>query len=167
MGGNGESGRTIRLISGGPGLQQLEAGFWFLVQKVNLGQGSENTESQPLDHGSVTRLWLFSFAKIIPTKTESSETSKVMIRRKKGTVCVNRHIGGLRDTSHPHGNLSHLCGAFLWGFLWPVILICLVLSLYLVHLRVFSHVGSLNQVGFQPRDLWQLSIIPILTQGTF
>ena len=145
MGGNGESGRTIRLISGNLGLQQLEVGSWFFGWRLSLGQGSENTESQPLDHGSVTTPWFFSFAKIIPTKTESSETSKVIIRRKKGTVCVNRHTGGLRDTSHPHGNLNHLCGAFLLGFLWPVILICLVLSLCLVHLRILPHVhGDLS-----------------------
>ena len=34
------------------------------------------------------------------------------------------------------GILNHLHGAFLLGFLWPVILICLVQSLYLVYLRI-------------------------------
>ena len=36
----------------------------------------------------------------------------------------------------PCGSLNHLHGAFLPGFLWPIILICLVLSPYLVHLRI-------------------------------
>ena len=36
----------------------------------------------------------------------------------------------------PRGSLTHLYGAFLPGFLWPVILLCLVLSPYLVYLRV-------------------------------
>ena len=47
----------------------------------------------------------------MPTKTESSETSKVFIRRKKSTVCVDRHTGGLREL-HPCGSLSHLYGHF-------------------------------------------------------
>ena len=34
----------------------------------------------------------------IPTKMESSETSKVFTRRKKGTVCVDRHTGSLRES---------------------------------------------------------------------
>ena len=38
--------------------------------------------------------------------------------------------------SHPRGSLNHLYGAFLLGFLWPIILLCLVLSSYLVYLRV-------------------------------
>ena len=36
MGGNGESGRTIRLISGNLGLQQLEVGFWFFGWRLSL-----------------------------------------------------------------------------------------------------------------------------------
>ena len=38
--------------------------------------------------------------------------------------------------SHPCGRIDHLYGAFLLGFLWPIILICLVLSLYLVYRRI-------------------------------
>ena len=36
----------------------------------------------------------------------------------------------------PCGSLNHLHGAFLPGFLWPIILLCLVLSLFLIYLRV-------------------------------
>ena len=36
----------------------------------------------------------------------------------------------------PQGSLYRLCGAFLLGFLWPIIMICLVRSPYLVHLRI-------------------------------
>ena len=35
--------------------------------------------------------------KRIPTKMESSETSKVFIRREKSTVHVDRHRGRLRE----------------------------------------------------------------------
>ena len=34
------------------------------------------------------------------------------------------------------GSLNHLCGTFLLGFLQPIVLLHLVLSLYLVYLRV-------------------------------
>ena len=38
-----------------------------------------------------------------------------------------------RETeSHPHGNLNYFYGSILSVFLWPIILICLVQSPYLV-----------------------------------
>ena len=43
-------------------------------------------------------------------------------------------MGGLRE-SCPHGSLNHVYGAVLLSFLWPIILLCLVLSPYLVYLR--------------------------------
>ena len=50
--------------------------------------------------------------KRIPAKTESSETSKEFIRRKKrSTVCVDRHTGGLRERVVPLWQLESL----LWG----------------------------------------------------
>ena len=67
---------------------------------------------------------------------------------------------------HPHGNLNHLYGAFLLGFFWPIILFCLVLSPYLIHLRLWVHIwyisGSshvcactpLSQDRFLQRGLW-------------
>ena len=42
----------------------------------------------------------------------------------------------------PRGSLNHLYGAFLPGFLWPIILLCLALSLYLVYLRVLPRVRT-------------------------
>ena len=42
--------------------------------------------------------------------------------------------------SHPRDSLNHLYGVFLLGFLWPIISICLVLSLYLVYLRILPRV---------------------------
>ena len=38
---------------------------------------------------------------------------------------------------HLHSSLNHLYGAFLPGFLWPIILICLVHTPCLVYLRIF------------------------------
>ena len=70
--------------------------------------------------------------KRISTKMESSEASKVFIKR-KSTTCVEGHKGRLRGKVpdwHPHCILSLLCGAFLLVFLWPIILICLVHSPY-------------------------------------
>ena len=36
----------------------------------------------------------------------------------------------------PRGSLNYFGGVFLPGFLWPIVLICLVHSPYLVYLRV-------------------------------
>ena len=64
---------------------------------------------------------------------------QVFIRRKKSTVRVDRQMGRLRgkvSEFHPHSGLNFIYGAFLPGFLWPIILICLVHSPYLVYLRI-------------------------------
>ena len=79
-----------------------------------------------------------------------------------------KHTGKLRE-SHwvaPLWQFESLLWAFLPGFLWPIILLCLVLSLYLVCLRVLPCVcvcvcvcvcartrASLSQDEFQQRDL--------------
>ena len=57
----------------------------------------------------------------------------MFIRRKKGYMWID-----IRSQSH--GSLHHLYGTFLLGFLWPSILLCLVLSSYLVYLRVLPYV---------------------------
>ena len=63
---------------------------------------------------------------------------------------MDRHTGKLRESCH-HGKtyglnhlheLSHLYGLFLVGFLWPVVLLCQVLSSCLVHVRVLPHVPT-------------------------
>ena len=41
-----------------------------------------------------------------------------------------------------NGSLNYFYGAFLLGFLWPVILLCLVLSLYMVYLGVLPCVHA-------------------------
>ena len=38
----------------------------------------------------------------------------------------------------PSGSLNHLWGHFFLGFLWPIILIFLVLSLHLILLRILQ-----------------------------
>ena len=42
----------------------------------------------------------------------------------------------------PRGSLNHFYGAFLLGFLWPIILICLVQSPYSVYLRILPCVRA-------------------------
>ena len=81
----------------------------------------------------------------ISTKMESSEANKVFIKREKSTVCIDRHTGRLRGTVPelcPCGGLNHLHEAFLPVFLWPVTLICLVHSPYLVYLRILPCVHA-------------------------
>ena len=53
----------------------------------------------------------------------------------KEYVWIDTWVGSERE-SHPRGSLNHFYGTFFLGFLWPIILLCLVLSLYLVYLRV-------------------------------
>ena len=55
-----------------------------------------------------------------------------MCIRGKSTVRVDKHTGGLR----PRGSLNPFYGAFLSGFRWPIIWLCLVLRPRLVYLRV-------------------------------
>ena len=43
---------------------------------------------------------------------------------------------GSERESRPRGSLNHFYWSFLLCFFWPVILLCLVLSPYLVYLRV-------------------------------
>ena len=54
-------------------------------------------------------------------------------------------MGGLKE-SHTHGSLSHSYGTFLPGFLWPVILLYPVLSLYLTYFRVLPCVHLLAKM---------------------
>ena len=65
----------------------------------------------------------------------SGEESKAFISRNKNTLGVDRCTSGLREL-YNHGILNHLYGAFLPGFLWPIILLCLVLNPYLASFRV-------------------------------
>ena len=79
-------------------------------------------------------------------------------------VCVDRHTGRLWDLC-PRGGLNCLHGAFLPGFLWPIILICLVLSLYLVYFRVllWVHVYLLAKMESSEESYGLLDITPLLT----
>ena len=57
--------------------------------------------------------------------------------RMKKSVRVDRQEWTQRVAeSRPHGSLNYFYGAFPLGFLWAVILICLVHSPYLVYLRI-------------------------------
>ena len=73
---------------------------------------------------------------------------------------MERHTGGLRE-SCPRESL-------LWGIsagLWPIILICLILSLYLVYLRISPRVRAhlLAKMGSTEEAYGPLSVTPLLT----
>ena len=98
----------------------------------------------------------------------------MFIRRKKEYSSVDRHTGILREVeSCFHGSLNHLYRAFLPGFLWPIILICLVQSPYLVYLRmlpcVCTHLlAKMNSTEEAYGKLASLSItLPFYLQGVF
>ena len=66
--------------------------------------------------------------------------------------------------AHPYGSWNHFYGAFAPTFLWPVILICLVLSMYLVYLGTLP-CACASQSRWIPlqRPMGRLSITPLLT----
>ena len=72
---------------------------------------------------------------------------------------------------HHYGNLNHLNAAILPVFPWPIILIYLVHSPYLVYLSVLPRVHtSLSQDGFYCKDLWvehPLTSLPFDLRGAF
>ena len=70
------------LILGGLSLQWLQAGFWFPSQSLKSGWGRETAEFQPLDQWPVTTPCpIGSVDMNFHKEMESSETSKVFIRR--------------------------------------------------------------------------------------
>ena len=71
--------------------------------------------------------------KRISTKTESSEASKAFI---KGEIVQYTGILRERVRSAPSWQFELLFGVLILGFLWPIILIYLAHSLYLVYLWI-------------------------------
>ena len=60
---------------------------------------------------------------------------------------MDRHIGGVRD-SHPFSSLNHFTWGMSFRFPLAIILLCLILSLYLVYVRVLPcvHVHLLAKI---------------------
>ena len=120
------------LISVGLGLHWLVVGLQFLTGDCDqVTAMSQVLTIRPVVSDKALALQLY---REFPQR-QSSETTEVFIGRKKSKILVDRHMGRLRE-SCPPGGLNHSCGAFLLGFLWPSILICLVLSPYLANLRI-------------------------------
>ena len=85
--------------------------------------------------------FLFSLAlqKRIPTKTEVVKPEKCLFRRKKSIVPVDRLGWTQRESWALVVVWITFMGRFFWLFLWPVTLICLGQSSYLVYLRIFTY----------------------------
>ena len=85
---------------------------------------------------------------------------KLFIKRKRYTGRLRGRVTEL----HLCGSLNYFYGASC-GFLWPIIFICLVHSLYLVYLRIFPcvHMQLLAKMNFTGRGLGRtsLGIIPL------
>ena len=107
-------------ISSGLGLQRLEAGLWFPGQRLRLGHSSDRIlATKPVVSNKALGFQLC--IKRIPTEMESSETNKVLIRRKKRVqyIWTDTQTDSERvPKSCPHGSLNHFYGAFLLVFLW-------------------------------------------------
>ena len=87
------------------------------------------------------KTWPVGFVELNSYKEmECSETSEVFIRRE--SVHVNRLIWVDLESVVPLG--VWIIWGVSSGFLWPIILLCLVLSLYLVYLRILSRVHCIS-----------------------
>ena len=144
--------------------QPAAAAFWF--QARDWGRIVAVRELNPSHYtsGQWQAPGLLTLQERIPIKSESSETSKAFIRREKSTVHAYRHSGRLRVLC-PHESLNHFYGAFLLGFLWPVIWTCLVLSPILVY-SWSSHVWTcISQPRWIParKPVTNLDITPLST----
>ena len=99
---------------------------------------------------------------------ESSEASKVFIRRKKSIIHVDRNMGRLKEQvpeSHPHGHFFYR--AFLLGFFWPIILICLV-HIPIQYISRSSHVyAHISQPGWNLPQKPMGNKHPFGLQGAF
>ena len=127
------------MISGG--LQAMAwSGAWVPSQRLRPGRSGEGTRSQPLDQWLVAKvlaLWLCR--KEFPQRWKSNEPNKVFIKRGKKVkylwIATQVDSKSVAESS-PRGSLNYVYVVFLLGFLWPIILICLVHSPHLVYLRI-------------------------------
>ena len=156
---------SVMLILGGLSLQWPEAGSPFLARDG--GWPAESAAARPALESPTTRPpepvarpWPVSCVQMnFHIEMESGETSQVFTRRKKNSthmwidICVDIDVGGLRQLC-ACGSFNHWFEALL-SFLWPIILICLVLSPYLAYQDPPTCAcASHKQDGFRQNGLW-------------
>ena len=92
-----------------------------------------------------------------------------LIRRKKSTVWWIDTWMDSEEELCPRGSLNHVLGAVVLSFLWPIILLCLVLSQYLVNLRILPCVCMhlLVKADSTERPMGGLDIILLLISKDF
>ena len=147
----------VTLISGGLGLQQLEAGHWFPSQRLRPG------------HKTEWELWILATRLVVSDQTLALRLCKKefpqwwkggdkwsVYWKEKSSLRVDRQMRKLRESVVPLWYFKLL----LWGIssdvLWPVALICLVLCLCVVYLRILPCVcmqTSLSQDGSHQRPM--------------
>ena len=109
-------------------------------------------------------LWRKEF----PQRQEVVKQEK-LIRRKKSTVWWIDTWMDSEEELCPRGSLNHFLGAFVLSFLWPIILLCLVLSQYLVNLRILPCVCThlLVKADSTERPMGRRHHSPFDLQGLF
>ena len=115
---------------------------WSLGSQPQIEVGLQQWEQQILDTRpmvSIRVLALWLCRKEFPRRGKVVKQVKYLLGGKQSTA----HTGGLRERVAelcPCGSLNYFYGAFLPGFLWPIILICLGHSPYLAYLRALPWV---------------------------
>ena len=80
---------------------------------------------------------------------------------------IDTQVGAERELC-PRGGLNHFYGALLLGFPWPVTLTCLVLSPYMVHVRILPCVCAHFSAKMDSSEeaygqLWEPSLLSALS----
>ena len=119
--------------SGGLSLQQYNSGcqFWPNI-KVRFRLWGHLATSPVVSDMALTHQLC---RKEFPQRLKILKQIKCLLGWKENSYLWTGTEAGSKTESRFCGGLNHSYGAFLPGFLWPIILICLVQSLYLVYLR--------------------------------
>ena len=119
----------VDMTSGGFSLQSLRPGLGFPTRDLSRPWKYQIQASRPADSDKGPGPQ--ALQKRFSMKTESSEASKVFIKRKNSTVLVDRLPGRLRGPGPElclQVRLNYFYWAFLLCILWPITSICLIHS---------------------------------------
>ena len=143
------------VISGGLGLQWLDTALQFLDRDWGTVMALRALNPSHWTSGQWEGPGLLSLQKRIPTKTEVMKELKCFLGGKG--IPVDRHRWAQRESCWvtPSWQFKLIYGAFLSVFLWPIILICLVLRPHLVFIRnlPYVHIHLLAKMDFIVKKL--------------
>ena len=116
------------------------------TREIEFRSWRQNHQSKPLDQWSVTRPSPLGFAEeVFPQRWKVVKQVKYLLGGNRVQyMWIDRWADPEKESPWvaPSCSLYYFYGAFLPGFLWSVILVCLVHGPYLVHLGALPHVHT-------------------------